>query len=80
MLLTAGIHGDEAIGPVAVLKFLQRALSTSENRNTEFSIFPMLNPWGLKECTRHGRYGKNLNRELKEKAQANSFQFLVKHS
>ena len=78
VLLTAGIHGDEAIGPVAVLKFLQRALSTSENRNTEFSIFPMLNPWGLKECTRHGRYGKNLNRELKRESTSKLFSILSK--
>ena len=60
--LSAGIHGDEVAGPLAVLAML---------RDPDFfawvdaTVFPMLNPEGLARVTRGNYAGIDLNRDYR---------------
>ena len=62
LYLSAGIHGDEISGPMAVLKML---------RDREFfadfnvTIFPILNPDGLAQNLRVNAAGIDLNRDYR---------------
>src|SRR5438445_10306584 len=58
--ISAGIHGDEPAGPLAVRQLLQ------ENHwpaNADISILPCLNPTGFALNTRESNEGLDLNRE-----------------
>lgn len=58
--LSAGIHGDEPAGPLAVLRLLK------EDRwpgNLEFHVCPCLNPVGFTLNQRENADGKDLNRD-----------------
>jgi murein peptide amidase A len=63
--LFAGIHGDEPEGVHALLEFLR-----SLERQPEVAggyclfIYPVCNPTGFEDRTRHARSGKDLNREF----------------
>lgn len=58
--LSAGIHGDEPAGTLALLELLRTgALSGGAN----FTLFPALNPSGLRLGTRENRDGIDLNRD-----------------
>ncbi len=61
----AGIHGDELAGIYAAVRFLQEL-----ERNPvlasgyELYIYPVCNPTGFEDGTRHSRSGRDLNREF----------------
>ncbi len=58
--ISAGVHGDEPAGPMAVLDLLRRkALPDSIN----LTLFPLVNPQGLEAGTRENAHGIDLNRD-----------------
>ena len=63
--LFAGIHGDEPEGVHALVQFL-----TALERRPELAagyclfVYPICNPTGFEDNTRHARSGKDLNREF----------------
>lgn len=58
--ISAGVHGDEPAGPMAVLELLRRR-SLPETMN--FMVFPIVNPTGLVAGTRENADGIDLNRD-----------------
>ncbi len=63
--LFAGIHGDEPAGVLALLDFA-RSLTTHPEwaAGYELLLYPLLNPTGFEDGTRHSRSGRDLNREF----------------
>jgi protein MpaA len=61
----AGIHGDEPEGAYAAVRFL-RFLDTYAELAAGYcvSVYPVCNPSGFEDNTRHSRRGKDLNREF----------------
>ena len=61
----AAIHGDEPEGAYAAVRFL-RFLEDHPELATGYclSVFPICNPTGFEDNTRHSRRGKDLNREF----------------
>ncbi len=61
----AGIHGDEPSGTLALVRFL-RDLAQSPELAAGYRIYayPICNPTGFEDNTRHARRGKDLNREF----------------
>jgi len=61
----AGIHGDEMEGVYALIRFLTLLAHTPELA-AGYSLFayPVCNPTGFEDRTRHARSGKDLNREF----------------
>jgi hypothetical protein len=57
--LSAGIHGDEPAGPLAVKALLDGGLSLEWN----WLVCPMLNPSGFARGTRSDALGRDLNRD-----------------
>jgi hypothetical protein len=63
--LFAGIHGDELEGAHAAVRFVRFLESHPElARGYSLSIYPVCNPTGFEDNTRHSRLGKDLNREF----------------
>jgi hypothetical protein len=61
----AGIHGDEPEGAHAVVQFLKLLEAKPELATGYYlSIYPVCNPTGFEDGTRHSRSGKDLNREF----------------
>jgi hypothetical protein len=61
----AGVHGDEVAGVEAAVRFLQELAQTPElARGYEVYIYPLCNPTGFEDGTRHSRSGRDLNREF----------------
>lgn len=58
--LSAGIHGDEPAGPLALLGLLREGFFDSD---AHWSICPALNPAGLAVSTRENAAGVDLNRD-----------------
>lgn len=58
--LSAGIHGDEPGAPLGLLHWAEANLDTLRALNV--LIFPVMNPAGLRENTRHDAGGRDLNR------------------
>jgi murein peptide amidase A len=61
----AAIHGDEPAGAWAAIKFLtdlSREPRLAENFLLQ--VYPICNPTGFEDKTRHSRCGKDLNREF----------------
>lgn len=58
--LSAGIHGDEPAGPLAILRMMQEGFFTEE---IAWMICPALNPGGLALGTRENRSKVDLNRD-----------------
>src|SRR3954453_22118136 len=63
--LFAAIHGDEPAGAMAAAAFLQQ-LSAEPHLadNFHISVYPICNPTGFEDNTRHSRRGRDLNREF----------------
>ena len=61
----AGIHGDEPEGVHALIRFLS-LLEREPELATGYClfVFPVCNPTGFEDRTRHARSGKDLNREF----------------
>src|SRR5207244_2768752 len=60
LYVSAGIHGDEPAAPEALLRWAEsHAPCLAE---WPLLIFPCLNPWGLRNNSRFGRGGHDLNR------------------
>jgi len=61
----AGIHGDEPEGVHALVQFIQW-LETHPGLAAGYylSFYPLCNPTGFEDNTRHSRQGKDLNREF----------------
>ncbi|HWD91311.1 MAG TPA: succinylglutamate desuccinylase/aspartoacylase family protein [Verrucomicrobiae bacterium] len=61
----AGIHGDEPEGVHAAVQFLKLLETRPELAGGyALSIYPICNPTGFEDDTRHSRRGKDLNREF----------------
>jgi hypothetical protein len=61
----AAIHGDEPASALAAVKFLSEAANEpSLIENFLVQIYPLCNPSGYEDNTRHSRGGKDLNREF----------------
>ena len=65
--LSAGIHGDEISGPLALLEMLRRPDFFSAFHVT---IFPLLNPEGLARDVRGNETGLDLNRDYRDSKSA----------
>jgi murein peptide amidase A len=65
----AGIHGDEPEGAHAAVRFL-RFLETYADLAAGYcvSVYPVCNPTGFEDNTRHSRRGRDLNREFWNKS------------
>lgn len=61
--ISTGMHGDEPAGPLAVLDLLESDLLCLD---IDWTIFPMLNPAGLRRNKRENHQGVDLNRDYKE--------------
>ena len=63
--LFAGLHGDEPAGVEALVRWLHE-LAEEPWRATgyELTVFPLCNPTGYEDNTRHNRAGLDLNREF----------------
>ncbi len=63
--LFAGVHGDEVAGVHAAVRFLQELAAQPEiARGYEVYVYPLCNPTGYEDGTRHSRSGRDLNREF----------------
>lgn len=61
----AGLHGDEPAGCAAVVEFLEDLLCEPEHAaGYDIVVYPVCNPTGYEDGTRHNRAGKDLNREF----------------
>jgi hypothetical protein len=60
--LSAGIHGDEAAPPLALLELIQRGIFDSR---AVWFVCPLLNPAGCARRTRENLDGLDLNRDYK---------------
>ena len=61
----AGIHGDEPEGTYAIVQFLKLLEARPELAAGYYlSFYPVCNPTGFEDGTRHSRQGKDLNREF----------------
>lgn len=60
LYISAGIHGDEPAGPMALLEMFRKGLFTDD---LNYFILPILNPIGLQKGTRVNEDGIDLNRD-----------------
>jgi protein MpaA len=61
----AGMHGDETAGIFAAIRFLQEVARHPDwARGYELYVYPLVNPSGFEDGTRHSRSGHDLNREF----------------
>jgi len=61
----AGMHGDEEAGILAAIRFLpELAQNPDWARGYEIYLYPLCNPSGFEDGTRHSRSGRDLNREF----------------
>ncbi len=67
VMLSAGIHGDEPAGPLAVKALLKQGLLDSA---CSWLICPLLNPHGLVENIRENADGVDLNRDYLKQVSA----------
>jgi hypothetical protein len=65
----AAIHGDEPEGAYAAVRFLQFLETYAElAAGYCLTVYPVCNPTGFEDKTRHSRRGKDLNREFWNKS------------
>jgi hypothetical protein len=65
----AAIHGDEPEGAFAAVRFLQFLENYADlAAGYCLSVYPVCNPTGFEDNTRHSRRGKDLNREFWRKS------------
>ena len=61
----AGMHGDEIAGVFAAVRFLHElAQNPALAHGYELYLYPLCNPTGFEDGTRHSRSGRDLNREF----------------
>jgi hypothetical protein len=61
----AGLHGDEVAGVLAAVRFLgELAREPAMANGYELYVYPLCNPTGFEDGTRHARGGRDLNREF----------------
>ena len=61
----ATIHGDEPEGALALIRFMEALENNPElARGYALFFYPVCNPTGYEDNTRHSRSGKDLNREF----------------
>jgi protein MpaA len=60
--LSAGIHGDEPAGPLALLELMREGFFTAD---VDWAICPALNPSGLAAGSRDNADGVDLNRDYR---------------
>jgi len=61
----AGVHGDEPSGGHALVQLVTRLTqSPAQVRGYALTLYPVCNPTGYEDDTRHNRAGKDLNREF----------------
>jgi hypothetical protein len=61
----AGVHGDEPEGSHALVQFIKLLEAKPELATGYYlSIYPVCNPTGFEDGTRHNRNGRDLNREF----------------
>ena len=61
----AAIHGDEPEGAMALTRFVSLLESNPEiAKGYALFLYPVCNPTGVEDRTRHSRSGKDLNREF----------------
>jgi protein MpaA len=61
----AAIHGDEPAGALAAIEFLASLVEHSDlAENFHLEVYPVCNPTGFEDNTRHSRRGLDLNREF----------------
>jgi protein MpaA len=73
----ATIHGDEPEGALALFRFLCALEKTPDlARGYILFIYPICNPTGFEDATRHSRSGKDLNREFWRNSTEPEVQFL----
>lgn len=65
--LSAGIHGDEPAGPLAMLELMRQ---DRFSREFQWSLCPALNPTGLACCQRENADGIDLNRDYWKRSTA----------
>mgnify|MGYP006274323687 CR=1 FL=1 len=58
--LSAGVHGDEPAGPLALLRLFQQRWFSPD---IEWTVFPLLNPTGMSLGKRENSRGEDLNRD-----------------
>ncbi len=63
LYLSAGIHGDEPAGPLAMLELVR---SDGLPRDANIWLCPCLNPTGFMASTRENEDGADLNRDYRE--------------
>ena len=61
--ISAGIHGDEPAGPLALLALLE---TQALDPDFSYVVFPLLNPQGAETKSRENRLGVDLNRDYRE--------------
>ncbi len=67
-LISAGIHGDEPAGVLALMEFVESARFRKYLADWELTLIPCINPHGYEAGTRHNREDRDLNREFKSPA------------
>jgi hypothetical protein len=61
----AAIHGDEPAGALAAARFMGELAETPAlAENFLIQVYPICNPTGFEDNTRHSRRGRDLNREF----------------
>jgi protein MpaA len=61
----AGLHGDEVAGVLAAVRFLEElGREPGPAHGYELYVYPLCNPSGFEDGTRHARNGRDLNREF----------------
>jgi murein peptide amidase A len=61
----AAIHGDEPAGAIAAARFVSDVAARPELlENFHVQVYPVCNPTGFEDHTRHSRRNKDLNREF----------------
>lgn len=59
------VHGDEPTGTAALLRLLQSiAVNPALATGYDLVVYPVCNPTGYEDGTRHNRHGLDLNREF----------------
>tara|TARA_R110000868_G_scaffold117600_3_gene312220 strand:- start:14746 stop:15558 length:813 start_codon:yes stop_codon:yes gene_type:complete len=72
VIITAGVHGNEAIGSASLVEILEEIVMNPSMRDRfDFVIYPAINPSGLAENSRYLRNGVDLNRTFKPGEESN---------
>ncbi|MDQ8197604.1 M14 family metallocarboxypeptidase [Pelagicoccus enzymogenes] len=67
--VSAGVHGDEPAGPLAILKLIEEDLLP---HHLELVVVPLVNPTGFAKGTRENQAGHDLNRDFRTPQNAES--------